>query len=98
VSVLLKTLTPYIRGPDFGSKERNGEIKRIATDNLAVLSRIEKSWSGDWTRAALASLEQKETYEEIRQRLKMADIGERAKEREKTGFKEALQDGILLCL
>jgi hypothetical protein len=97
-SVLLKNLTPYIKGPEFASKEKNVEIKRIAADNLAILARMEKAWSGDWTRAALAGMERKDEEEDIRQNFKMADIGEKAKEREKAGFTSALRDGVLLCL
>ena len=97
-SVLLKNLTPYIKGPEFASKEKNVEIKRIAADNLAILARMEKAWSGDWTRAALAGMDRKDEEEEIRRNFKMADIGEKAKEREKAGFTSALRDGVLLCL
>lgn len=97
-SVLLKTLTSYIRGPEFAAKEMNGEVKRIAADNLAILSRMEKTWNGDWTRAVVAGLERKEEEEGIRQNLKTGDIGDRAKERERTSFTTALSDGVLLCL
>jgi hypothetical protein len=98
ISVLLKTLTPYIRGPEFATKEKNGEVKRIAADNLAILTRMEKTWNGDWTRAVVAGLERKEEEEDIRQNLRMADVGDRAKERERTSFTTALLDGVLLCL
>jgi hypothetical protein len=98
ISVLLKTLTPYIRGPEFATKEKNGEVKRIAAENLAILTRMEKTWNGDWTRAVVAALERKEEEEDIRQNLRMADVGDRAKERERTSFTTALSDGVLLCL
>jgi len=98
ISVLLKTLTPCIRGPEFATKEKNGEVKRIAADNLAILSRMEKTWNGDWTRAVVAGLERREEEEDIRQNLRMADIGDRAKERERTSFTASLSDGVLLCL
>jgi hypothetical protein len=98
ISVLLKTLTPYIRGPEFATKEKNGEVKRIAAENLAILTRMEKTWNGDWTRAVVAALERKEEEEDIRQNLRMADVGDRAKERERTSFTAALSDGVLLCL
>lgn len=98
IAVLLKTLTPYIRGPEFASKEKNAEVKRIAADNLAILTRMEKTWNGDWTRAVVAGLERKEGEEDMRQNIKMGDIGDRAKERERISFTTALSDGVLLCL
>jgi hypothetical protein len=97
-SVLLKTLTPYLRGQELATGEKNGEVKRIAADNLAILTRMEKTWNGDWTRAVVAGLERREEEEDIRQNLKVSDIGDRAKEREKTSFTTALSDGVLLCL
>jgi hypothetical protein len=97
-SVLLKTLTPYLRGQELATGEKNGEVKRIAADNLAILTRMEKTWNGDWTRAVVAGLERREEEEDIRQNLKVSDIGDRAKEREKTSFTMALSDGVLLCL
>ena len=98
IAVLLKTLTPYIRGPDFATKEKNGEVKRIAADQLAILTRMEKTWNGDWTRAVVAALDRKEEEDEIRLHIKTGDIGDRAKDRERTSFTTALSDGVLLCL
>ena len=43
-------------------------------------------------------MERKEEEEDIRQNIRMADIGDRAKDRERTSFTAALSDGVLLCL
>jgi hypothetical protein len=104
-SYIVKCLTPVIRGSGFVQNERNAEMKRLADDRLTALSRMERAWGGEWVRAAgmLGSGEQ-ETGEEmpaagsVEARVRAVNVGERAKERERKAWVEAMKDGILLCL
>lgn len=99
-SFLLKTLTPVVKGSAFASSDKNLEMRRLADERLAGLGRIEKNWGADWIRAAAAGFEQK-TEAETGTRdgpVRIANVGERAKDRERKGFLDALRDGVLLCL
>jgi hypothetical protein len=86
-----------VKGPEFSSNTKNVEMKRLAEERLAILVRMEKSWSAEWTRIAIATLEQKEEGSAL-QGIKTTDIGERTKERERVQFSDAMRDGVLLCL
>lgn len=99
-SFLLKTLTPIIQGSAFATNEKNSGMKRLADERLAGLGRIEKHWGAEWIRAAAAGFEQTEQEGSARKEkvVRMANLGERAKERERRGFLDALRDGVLLCL
>jgi hypothetical protein len=99
-SFLLKTLTLIVKGAAFTPSEKNIEMKKLAEERLAQLGRLERHWGAEWIRAAAAGFEQKEGDGLVRQdeKVHMANIGERAKERERRGFVDALRDGVLLCL
>lgn len=96
-SFLLKQLTPIIKGSGFASKESNAEMRRLADDRLATLGRIEKNWGPDWIRAAADVKEAGDSGVQEGQ-VRMANVGERAKERERKAFLEGMRDGVLLCL
>lgn len=97
VSLLIKTLISYVKGPEFSANTKNVEMKRLAEDRLAVLVRMEKSWSAEWIKIAMGTLEEG-ADKSAAQDIKNVDVGERAKERERMHFEYALQDGVLLCL
>lgn len=99
-SFLLKTLTLIVKGTAFTASEKNLEMKKLAEERLAQLGRLERHWGAEWIRAAAAGFDQKEGEGLVRQdeKVRMANIGERAKERERRGFLDALRDGVLLCL
>ncbi|WVQ85452.1 hypothetical protein IAT38_007617 [Cryptococcus sp. DSM 104549] len=110
-SFLVKTLTPVIRGSAFVQNERNAEMKRLADDRLTALARMEKAWGADWARAAGglvgAAGEQKDAGDgtgadgaatgAMEAKIRMVHIGDRAKERERKAWSDAIKDGILLC-
>jgi hypothetical protein len=104
-SYIVKCLTPVIRGSGFVQNERNFEMKRLADDRLTSLSRMERAWGGEWARVAgtLGSDEQEAGVEtpaagSVEARVRAVNVGERAKERERKAWVEAMKDGILLCL
>ncbi|WVW82154.1 hypothetical protein I302_104160 [Kwoniella bestiolae CBS 10118] len=102
---LVKSLTPIIKGPAFVQNDKNVEMRRIADDRLTALARMEKAWGADWVRAAniLASTPSSATISEspaigsTEAKVRLVYVGERAKERERKGWIEAVKDGILLC-
>jgi hypothetical protein len=92
-SFIIRTLTPVLRGSGFAT-ERNVEMRRIAAERLAILARLEKAWGGDWARLA-GGIDEEGSNES---RVRAVHVGDRAKERERKAWVEAMRDGILLCL
>ncbi|WVF70805.1 hypothetical protein IAT40_005599 [Kwoniella sp. CBS 6097] len=104
-SFIVKSLTPVIRVSLDAQNDKNVEIKRLADDRLSSLARMEKAWGGDWVRAAntLATAEQAGSPGEMpvvgssEAKVRLVYVGDRAKERERKAWIEAIKDGILLC-
>lgn len=97
-SYLLKCLTPIIRGSAFVQNDKNVEMRRLADDRLSQLERMERGWGGEWGRVAVGALEESESGEGLEGKVRAVQVGERTKERERKIWKEALRDGVLLCL
>ncbi|WVQ62332.1 uncharacterized protein L199_000471 [Kwoniella botswanensis] len=102
---IVKSLTPIVKGSAFVQNDKNIEMRRIADDTLTALARMEKAWGADWVRAAntLASTPSSTTISEspaigsTEAKVRLVYVGDRAKERERKAWVEAMKDGILLC-
>ncbi|WWC86111.1 uncharacterized protein L201_000982 [Kwoniella dendrophila CBS 6074] len=102
---VVKSLTPIIKGSAFVQNDKNVEMRRIADDRLTALARMEKAWGADWVRAAntLASSTNSTTLSDspaigtTEAKVRLVYVGDRAKERERKAWVEAMKDGILLC-
>ncbi|WWD09269.1 hypothetical protein V865_007392 [Kwoniella europaea PYCC6329] len=102
---IVKSLTPIIKGSAFVQNDKNIEMRRIADDRLTALARMEKAWGADWVRAAntLASTPSSTTISEspaigsTEAKVRLVYVGDRAKERERKAWIEAMKDGVLLC-
>ncbi|ODN84320.1 hypothetical protein L202_00294 [Cryptococcus amylolentus CBS 6039] len=101
-SFIVKSLTPVVRGSSFVQGDKGSEIRRLADERLAVLVRMERAWGSDWVKAA-GTLNDSQpgqaqaTTAPMETRIRAAYVGERAKERERKAWLEAMRDGILLC-
>ncbi|OCF33272.1 STE/STE11/CDC15 protein kinase [Kwoniella heveanensis BCC8398] len=104
-SFIVKSLTPVIRGSSFVQNDRHAEVRQLADDRLSAMARMEKAWGGDWIKAAntLASAEQSVSPGEMsvigssEAKVRSVFVGDRAKERERKAWIEAMKDGVLLC-
>ncbi|WWC58499.1 uncharacterized protein I303_101042 [Kwoniella dejecticola CBS 10117] len=104
-SFMVKVLTPVVKGSAFVQNDKNVEMRRIVDERLLILVRMEKAWGADWARAgnALASTPRADEAADnaapasSEAKIRSIYVGERAKERERRGWTEALKDGILLC-
>ncbi|WVR05780.1 hypothetical protein IAU60_002805 [Kwoniella sp. DSM 27419] len=102
---IVKSLTPVIRGSSFAQNNKNAEMKRLADERLSRLIRMEKAWGADWVRAAAALANEDGTGGDnavpvpgtSEARIRSAYVGDKAKERERRAWMDAMQDGILLC-
>ncbi|TYJ57636.1 hypothetical protein B9479_001718 [Cryptococcus floricola] len=101
-SFIVKSLTPVVRGSSFVQGDKGSEIRRLADERLAVLVRMEKAWGSDWVKAAGTLNDSQPGQAQaatapMETRIRAAYVGERAKERERKAWLEAMRDGILLC-
>lgn len=106
-SYMVKTLLPLMRhetslGCESGGlKERE---RKVADERLRALARMEKNWGSDWVRAAglLASSERLERTDgasgPLELKARSIHVGDRAKERERKAWVDAMRDGVLLCM
>ncbi|WWC66482.1 uncharacterized protein I206_100384 [Kwoniella pini CBS 10737] len=100
-SFIVKMLTPVIKGASFVQSDKNVEMRRIVDERLTALARMEKAWGSDWAKAGNALTSTSESKDPAsgwsEGEIRLVHVGERAKERERKGWIEALKDGILLC-
>lgn len=71
-------------------------MRKMADERLAQLERMERGWGGEWGKIAAGALE--EAGDGLEGKVRAVQIGERTKERERRVWKEAVRDGVLLCL
>lgn len=71
-------------------------MKRMADERLGQLERMERGWGGEWVKIAAGALE--EADEGLEGRVRAVQVGATTKERERKVWKEAIKDGVLLCL
>nr|XP_031861223.1 uncharacterized protein CI109_003193 [Kwoniella shandongensis]KAA5528295.1 hypothetical protein CI109_003193 [Kwoniella shandongensis] len=104
-SFVVKTLIPVVRGSAFAQSERNAEMRRLADKRLQALGRMEKAWGADWFRVAGELMRPQQSgavsdspeIESTEAKVRLVHVGERAKERERKAWSDAMKDGILLC-
>ncbi|KAK8865778.1 hypothetical protein IAR55_000925 [Kwoniella newhampshirensis] len=104
-SFMVKLLTPVIRDLTSDRSDRKIGMKRLADERLQALGRMEKAWGAEWLRVAstLSSHDQSlpvldnRAIGSLEAKVRLVYVGERAKERERDTWSDAVKDGLLLC-
>ena len=99
-SVIVRSLTPVIRGSGFVQDDENVEMHRLVEQRLSALRTMEQGWDDDSVRISGEDLavSHDPVTGSLETKVRSVNVGERVEEREGQRWIEALQDGVLLCL
>ena len=99
-SILVRSLTPLIRGSGSMQHDKKTEVFSLADERLSAVSRMEKAWDTEWLRAAEGQLVVPRALGagSLDTIVRLVEVDDRAQEKERRAWVEALRDGILFCL
>ncbi|KAK4686375.1 hypothetical protein P7C73_g3746, partial [Tremellales sp. Uapishka_1] len=101
---MVRSLTSVVKASEFAGI-KTAEVKALAEEKIATLSRMEKAWGSEWNKAAILLTDDELLGEgdlpaagSTQAKVRAVIVSERTKERERQVWLGTLRDGVLLCL